>query len=104
MKVYLKLPIQGLEQALIEATGESVRAWDQFNTPEEWEDEFDKLHDKFTDLVPDDFVEVEFDLAKGKARVLLNPVDVDVEAREMHRPDLTEVSQLDLLDEDSVLL
>jgi hypothetical protein len=75
MKVYLKLPIQGLQQALIEATGEHVRTWDRFNTPDEWEDEFDHILDRFNGLVPQSHVEVEFDLMEGTARVLLDRLE-----------------------------
>jgi enamine deaminase RidA (YjgF/YER057c/UK114 family) len=79
MKVYLKLPIKDLTEALIEATGEHVtcvishRGW--VNTPEEWEDQFNDIHDRFTDLVPDGHVEVEFDLMEGTARVLLDRLE-----------------------------
>jgi len=99
MKVRLKLPIVGVEEALVETMTDFTRT--NIVSPEEWEDQFDSAALRLGDIFGEDEteVEIEVDLVKGTARMLLpGRPNVKFKPGQMYRPDLTELNELHLLD------
>lgn len=100
MKVRLRLPISGVEDALIE----TMTDWTRKNIvdPDEWEEVFDRAEYRLADIIglhEDDEITVEVDLIKGTARMLLPKCpDIKFKPGQVYGPHLAEVRELDLFD------